>query len=87
MITVTELKRWLSELPADESVYIDEGGLTLRAYRTSSYYEVGGNPDEDAAEVICPTCETAGSMPVLLPHTADATCNVCGADWPKPSDT
>jgi hypothetical protein len=48
MIAKTELEKWLSKLPADDGVFVDEGGLTLYS-QTGNYIEVGGEPlDEDA---------------------------------------
>lgn len=46
-----------------------------------------GEPDYEAETEsvppdICPTCQVAGSGPVVLRGSADASCNVCGADWP-----
>lgn len=41
-----ELLAWLSKLPADCGVWIDEGGLTLVA-ETGAYLEIGGEPREE----------------------------------------
>jgi len=48
MINASELKRWLDTLPYGENVYIEDDGLTIRAYSTSAYFEIGGNPDSDS---------------------------------------
>ena len=50
MMTVEEIRNWLSTLPPDEGVWIDEGGLILVS--DGAYLEVGGEPDEENA-----TCE------------------------------
>ena len=49
MISVTELKRWLETLENDDSVYVDEGGLTLCSEGDpEAYLEVGGERDDDS---------------------------------------
>lgn len=48
MTTTKVLIAWLLNLPADSSVGIDEGGLTLACVeRPEVYYEVGGLPDDE----------------------------------------
>ncbi len=49
MITKQEIQEWLDTLPADDTVGIDEGGLTLVS-SSGAYLEVGGEPDEDDEE-------------------------------------
>lgn len=47
MLATKELIRWLKTLAPESSVWIDEGGLTLRTDSDpEAYYEVGGEPDE-----------------------------------------
>lgn len=51
MMVISELKRWLDKLSPDDSVGVDEGGLTLMSYEEPDVYiEVGGyvgKGDED----------------------------------------
>lgn len=48
---------------------------------TGSYrFELEG--EREPVHGICPSCQMAGSHPVVLRHSADAYCNACGADWP-----
>jgi len=45
MIGKYELQRWLDTLPADDCIYIDEGGLSLLS-ETGASIEIGGiGPD------------------------------------------
>ena len=51
MISVTELKRWLSTQHDTDLIAIDEGGLTLTVFdsgemETGSYLEIGGVPED-----------------------------------------
>jgi hypothetical protein len=47
MITVKELKRWLDTLEDDDSVSIDEGGISLLSdQQPDAYLEVGGEPSK-----------------------------------------
>jgi hypothetical protein len=47
MIAVKELKSWLKTLEPDDSVGIDERGLSLfSAGDPEAYLEVGGDPEE-----------------------------------------
>jgi hypothetical protein len=40
-----DIINWLASLPMDATVYIDEGGLTLRCVEDEeAYLEVGGEP-------------------------------------------
>lgn len=48
MIAVKDLKKWLATLSPEDSVGIDDGGLTLRSLNEPDvYYEVGGMVNED----------------------------------------
>ncbi len=48
MMTVKEVKDWLSVMPDDSCVAVDEGGLTLVMVGNEGVYlEVGGVPEED----------------------------------------
>lgn len=51
MMTVKEVRRWLTTLRDDSDIAIDEGGLTLveisaGTQETGAYLEVGGIPDD-----------------------------------------
>ena len=44
---------WLSTLPEDDEIYIDEGGSTLKSTKyPHAYYEVGGGPRDKDDEII-----------------------------------
>lgn len=67
MITKAELRGWLETLPDDELVYVEEGGLSLRAYASSAYIEVGGNPDEEEFEEEEERCPCDAGHPERCP--------------------
>ena len=51
-MTTTEIIEWLSSMPADSRIAIDDGGLSLVALDshnnpTDEYLEVGGIPQYD----------------------------------------
>lgn len=49
MITKTALLDWLSSIPDDSHVAIDDGGLTLIAWTDDviNSYEIGGIPESE----------------------------------------
>lgn len=55
MLKVSEVERWLRTLPPSSFVAVDEGGLTLvhltaAGEKSPAYLEVGGEPEEGAAD-------------------------------------
>jgi hypothetical protein len=56
-IEIEDLKRWLSTLPEDGTVAIDEGGLTMVCLENKdAYIELGGGSD------MGPACEKCGTV-------------------------
>jgi hypothetical protein len=50
-MTVKDVIRWLQTLPADDAIYIDEGGLSLVSEKDGeAYLEVGGQHMEEETE-------------------------------------
>jgi hypothetical protein len=46
MMTVRDIKAWLNTLPDDDSVGVDDGGLTLvPAGQPDAWLEIGGMPE------------------------------------------
>ncbi len=48
MMSVEEIKSWLSTMEDETMIGIDEGGLILSEVGGPAYLEVGGIPEEDA---------------------------------------
>lgn len=52
MMSVRELREWLSTLDPDDSVGVTDGGLALATEDGESWVEVGGLPeDSDGAQI------------------------------------
>ena len=58
MITAKQLCEWLADIPDDECIAIDDGGLILES--DFAYIEAGGWPDD-------PVCEDCGINPADPP--------------------
>ncbi len=90
-----QLQAWLSELPDQSTIWIDEGGLTLIAEgngiadsenpQEKSYYEIGGQPIGCSID----GCDSEDEMQSTYcgsfceTHLADhcAECEVCANDF------
>ena len=77
------------ELTTDEGSYSTHWYCYDRQTKILHMIEQGDAENADLPDAnygICPACEVAGSHRVVLRGSADATCSVCGADWPSACD-
>ena len=86
VMSVKDVREWLSTLPDDANVAIDHGGLALVEVDGEAYIEVGGIPQDDVKLPVL-KCKRPGCGHTWIPRRSapPKVCPRCKQrDWNKP---